>query len=64
MGDVVNLRKARKQAKRKEKEEDARAAANRFRHGRSKAERALEANRFARERRELEAHRIDTGDAS
>jgi hypothetical protein len=62
MGNVVNLRKARKQAKRQE--DEARAAANRLKHGRSKAERLLEANRFERGRRELEAHRIDTGDAS
>jgi predicted DNA-binding ribbon-helix-helix protein len=43
MGDIVNLRTARKQAKRLEAEQ--KAAANRLAHGRSKAERALEQSR-------------------
>ena len=41
MGDVVNLRQARKQKARAEKEEQAQA--NRARHGRSKAERRQDA---------------------
>jgi hypothetical protein len=40
MAEVINLRTARKQAARREKE--ARAAENRAIHGRSKAERALQ----------------------
>jgi hypothetical protein len=60
MGKIVNLRKARKQA---EKQKDAeRAAANRIVHGRSKAERTLEATRTEKMRRTLDAHKIDTGD--
>lgn len=61
MGDVINLRKARKLA---EKQEDAkRTAANRIVHGRSKADRALETARAQKIRRVLDAHRIDPGDA-
>ena len=61
MGEVVNLRKVRKRAK---KQEDAeRAAANRLVHGRSKAERTLEAKHSDKMHRQLDAHRIDTGDA-
>jgi tRNA-dihydrouridine synthase len=61
MGDVVNLRKARKLA---EKQEDARrAAANRIVHGRSKADRTLETARAQKIRRVLDAHRIDRGDS-
>jgi hypothetical protein len=60
MGDVINLRKARKRAKRKLGEQ--RADANRLLHGRSKAERILEAARQAKDRRRLDQHRIETGD--
>jgi hypothetical protein len=60
MGEVVNLRKVRKQVK---KQADAgRAAANRLAHGRSKAERDLEAKRSETMQRQLDAHRIDTGE--
>jgi hypothetical protein len=60
MGDLVNLRKARKQAKR---EHDERAAAaNRLLHGRSKAERRLVAERDAKTRHDLDQHRVETGD--
>lgn len=62
MGEVINLRKARKDAKRAEKAE--RAAANRLAHGRSKAQRALERKRAERSLRDLEAHRIDTGEGT
>ena len=62
MGEVVNLRKARKQAKKRDDAE--RAASNRIVHGRSKAERALETARSQQIRRHLEAHKIDTGDSS
>jgi Domain of unknown function (DUF4169) len=60
MGDVVNLRMARKKAKRELAER--KASANRLLHGRSKAERELEAKRDAKSRRDLERHRIETGD--
>ena len=61
MGEIVNLHKARKRAARERGAE--RAAANRINHGRTKAERALEATRAEKARRLLEAHKIDTGDA-
>ena len=60
MGDVVNLRKARKLAEREL--DQRRVAANRLRHGRSKAERELAASREAKLRRDLDRHRIETGD--
>jgi Domain of unknown function (DUF4169) len=60
MGDIVNLRKARKSA---ERELDRkRVAANRLKHGRSKAERELAASREAKARHVLDQHRIETGD--
>ena len=55
MGDIVNLRNARKRAERT-------ASANRLLHGRSKAERELEAKRKVKARRDLDRHRIETGD--
>ena len=60
MGDIVNLRRARKKAERELAER--KASANRLLHGRSKAERELDAKRDAKARRELERHRIETGD--
>jgi hypothetical protein len=60
MGEIVNLRKARKQARKLQEAE--RAAANRITHGRTKAERTLEATRAERTRQLLDAHKIDTGD--
>ena len=60
MGDIVNLRMARKRAKRELAERNA--SANRLLHGRSKTERELEAERDAKARRDLERHRIETGD--
>ena len=62
MGELINLHKARKQAT--QRQEEASAAANRILHGRSKAQRTLEATRSKQERRKLEAHKIDTGDAT
>jgi hypothetical protein len=61
MGEIVNLRKVRKQAKNREDAE--RAAANRIVHGRSKAARTLQEARTAKIQRHLEGHRLDTGDA-
>ncbi len=61
MGEVVSLRKARKQADRKADEK--RAAANRLIHGRSKAQRTLDAARAEQSSRRVEGHKIDTGEA-
>ena len=61
MGEIVNLRKARKEARKQQ--EAGRAAANRIGYGRTKAERTLEATRAEKTRRLLDAHKIDTGDA-
>jgi hypothetical protein len=60
MGDIVNLRSARKRAKRRA--QDVRATANRLAHGRSKAERALAAARRAKGQRDLDAQRIPGDD--
>jgi Domain of unknown function (DUF4169) len=60
MGKVISLRAARKKAERKA--EQRRAAANRLLHGRSKAERNLQAAREDRARRDLDLHRVETGD--
>ena len=60
MGDVVNLRRARKQIKRKLSEQNA--AANRLAHGRSKAVRTLEQATKDQAHRHLDQRRIETGD--
>ena len=60
MGDIINFRKARKQAKRAHTEQQA--AANRLLYGRSKAERKLGTARDAKARRDLDQHRVETGD--
>jgi hypothetical protein len=60
MGDIVNLRRARKRAERQLAERTA--SANRRRYGRSKAQRDLEAKRDVKARRNLDRHRIETGD--
>ncbi|HEY6256356.1 MAG TPA: DUF4169 family protein [Xanthobacteraceae bacterium] len=60
MGDVIKLREARKQAKRLR--DGKRAAENRLLHGRSKAERNLQAARDTKARTDLDQHRVDTGD--
>ena len=61
MGEIVNLRKFRKQAKKRDDAE--RAAANRIVHGRSKAERELADRRTTKSHQQLDGHRIDSGDA-
>jgi hypothetical protein len=61
MGEIVNLRKVRKHAKKRE--DDERAAANRIVHGRSKAERDLQARNTEKLDRHLDEHRIESGDA-
>ncbi|MPZ58396.1 MAG: DUF4169 family protein [Rhizobiales bacterium] len=60
MGDVVNLRAARKNAARRR--EEARAAENRAVHGRSKADGLREAEQRIRAEKALDQHRIETGD--
>jgi len=60
MGDVVNLRKARKKIEREL--DQKRAAENRLRFGRTKAERNMESARGAKVRRDLDQHRIEAGD--
>lgn len=60
MGDVVNLRTHRKRAARQKAEE--RAAENRVIHGMSKADRAQIKSEKDKAKRELDLHRIDTGD--
>ncbi len=60
MGDLVNLRTARKRAKRRQAEQQA--ASNRLVHGRSKAERTLTQSQSDKARTDLDQHRIDTGD--
>ncbi|HEY7661699.1 MAG TPA: DUF4169 family protein [Xanthobacteraceae bacterium] len=60
MGDIVNLRSARKRLKRLTAEREA--AAKRILHGRSKAERQLTLKRDGKARRDLDGHRIETGD--
>jgi hypothetical protein len=60
MGDIVNLRRVRKQAKRQL--DERRAAANRLLHGRRKAERLRETTLDDHAQRKLDGHRIETGD--
>ena len=60
MGDIINLRNVRKRAKRKQDAEQANV--NRVVHGRSKAQRGLEAARSDKTQRDLDAHQIETGD--
>jgi hypothetical protein len=60
MGEIVNLRKARKKIERQLDERQA--AANRLIHGRSKAERNAEAARKAKARRDIDQHQVETGD--
>ena len=60
MGEIVSFRRARKTAEGRLAERTA--SANRLRYGRSKAERELEAKLDLKARRDLDRHRIDTGD--
>jgi hypothetical protein len=61
MADVVNLRTARKRAQKQQAEKDA--AKNRLAHGRSKSERKLDAVCRVKASRDLDLHRIETGEA-
>ncbi len=60
MGEIVNLRRERKRAERQLAQQ--KAAANRQLHGRSKAQRKIELAGNAKNSRDLDAHRIETGD--
>ena len=60
MGEIVNLRRERKRAERQSAER--KAAANRQLHARSKARRKSDLSRNAKNSRDLDAHRIETGD--
>jgi hypothetical protein len=62
MADVVNLRLARKQAKRRQAEQDA--AQRRLERGRSKAAKALQRAQTEKAERELDRHRRDSGGES
>jgi Domain of unknown function (DUF4169) len=59
MGHIVNLRTARKQAKRRQSAQEA--AARRLAHGRSKVERAVERSESEKAQKSLDQHRIETG---
>ena len=59
MADPVNLRTARKRAKRRQ--DDERARANRLAHGRSAHVRKLQEATRAKADRDLDAHQIDKG---
>ena len=60
MGNVVNLRTAREQAKRLKAEQ--KAAANRLAHGRTKADRTATQSRNDKAQLSLDLHRVETGD--
>ena len=60
VGDIVNLRQARKAARRDP--EAQQAAVNRLLHGRTKSERKLAAARNAQAQRNLDQARVKTGD--
>jgi hypothetical protein len=60
MGHLVNLRTARKQAKRRQAEQDA--ARNRLVHGRPKGDRMRQRAESDKAQRDLEQHRIERGD--
>jgi hypothetical protein len=60
MGDIVNLRRARKDAERKRSE--LVAAAKRLVHGRKKSERVLDQAKNDKARRDLDQRQIETGD--
>ena len=62
MGDVVNLRRARKTVARQQKADVA--AGNRIFHGRSKAERVLQETRRDLSARDLDGHRLGSGEAN
>ncbi len=60
MADVVNLRTIRKRAKRRE--DDQRAAVNRLSYGNSRQQRSLAQAEQDKASRDLDHHRLGTGD--
>ena len=60
MGHLVNLRTARKQAKRRQAEQEA--ARNRLAHGRPKCDRMRQLSENDKARKDLEQHLIEMGD--
>ena len=59
MAELINLRTARKRAKRQQ--DERRAEANRLAHGQPKHVQEIEAEKQAKASRDLDGHRIDTG---
>lgn len=57
MGELVNLRQARKRRDREERAGEA--DANRLKHGLSKVEKTLSAARREQDARKLEGHRLE-----
>lgn len=62
MAELINLRVARKRAKRRAADLDA--AANRLAHGQGKSQRALDEARAEKAKRDLDRHRIDDGEGA
>ena len=60
MAELVNLRNARKRAKRRQ--DDQRADTNRLAHGQPKHRRKLDAAQQAKASRDIDLHRINKGD--
>lgn len=62
MAELVNLRIARKRAKKRQ--DDLQADANRLAHGQPKQQRKLAAAQQVKASRDLDRHRIEKGDGS
>ncbi len=62
VGDIINLRQARKQQKRKRAE--AKAAANRTQHGLTRLQRTQQKNETDRRQRLLDGKKMDSGNGS
>jgi hypothetical protein len=60
MAEIVNLRAARKSAEREAKAKHAQE--NRIKHGLTKVERQLQRARDAKNNRDLDGHRLESGD--
>ena len=61
MGEIINLRQARKEMDKRKREQEAKA--NRAAHGRTKVERELSEAKSKLERDRLDAHRIEPDEA-
>jgi len=57
MAELINLRTARKRAQRRD--DERRAASNRFAHGQQKTQRNLDTAKHEKAKRDLDRHRID-----